>query len=306
MKRLFFFLTLAFACSLTAPQANAQTEKVREHYLSYENQIPHGTVVYTWYFSKSLNCQRRLAVYLPPSYFSGKDYYPVLYLLHGTFGDEQNWVKRGCANIMDNLIAEGRAKEMIVIMPNTNMWQQACSEFTGIPDPYSDGKSATEHLTDGRFEESFSEIISFTEKNFRTITKKNSRAIAGLSRGGFFAMHISHYLNSLFDYVGLFSPTYATSGIDRQELTTANLFTTSRRTPKVYKNVEKDLKRQFQTPPALYWIAIGSDDFLYRENQLFLKKMDEWKYPYIYHESEGGHSWENWQDYLILFAPQLF
>ena len=129
-------------------------------------------------------------------------------------------------------------------MPNTNMWQMASEKITDIEDPYKDINSASEHLTDGLFEESFSEIISFTERSFRTITRKDSRAIAGLSRGGFFAMHISHYLNSLFDYVGLFSPTYTT--IANRMGKDEDMFVADKNSPKVYRNVEKDLKRQFQ------------------------------------------------------------
>ncbi|MBQ7209515.1 MAG: esterase family protein [Paludibacteraceae bacterium] len=303
---LLFVVVFAISASSKQPVPVAISEEEHNTAISHNSQIAHGTVLYPWYFSKTLNGYRRMAVYLPPSYFSSnKNYYPVLYLIHGTFGEEQDWIEKGCtANIIDHLLALGQASEMIIVMPNTNMWQMASEKITGIEDPYKDITSASEHLTDGVFEESFSEIISFTERNFRTITRKDSRAIAGLSRGGFFAMHISHYLNSLFDYVGLFSPTYTTSANRMGK--EGDLFVANRTTPKVYKNVEKDLKRQFQNPPELYWIAIGKQDFLYGENITYRKFLDKNHYPYQYYESDGGHSWTNWQYYLQMFLPCLF
>ena len=301
-----FFVLFAVAACCQTPEPAVVSEEEHSNAVCYSSQIPHGAVIYPWYFSKTLNAYRRMAVYLPPSYLSSKkEYYPVLYLLHGTFGDEQNWLELGfAANILDHLIAEGKAKEMSVIMPNTNMWQLASPKITDIEDPYTDLKTASVHLTDGVFEESFSEVISYTERNFRTITRKDSRAIAGLSRGGFFAMHISHFFSSVFGYVGLFSPTYTINSESMGK--EGKLFVANRNTPKVYKNVEKDLKRQFQDPPNLYWIAIGKKDFLYNENITYRKFLDDNKYAYTYFESDGGHSWINWQYYLQMFLPSLF
>ena len=312
MKRLFFLTLTALCVTLATAQRTTivpqeVTAEMHEKAISYNDKADHGTILYTWYYSKALGANRRLAVYLPPSYFkSNNNYYPVLYLLHGTFGDETDWFQKGhAANIIDNLIASNQAKEMIVVMPNTNMWQLASDDATNLQLQINDMQEATRQLTTGKFEESFSEIISATELRFRTITRKNSRAIAGLSRGGFFAMHISHYLNSVFDYVGLFSPTYT---IDFGNAGNPGpLFdAVSKETPRVYRNVEKDMKRQFATPPALYWIAIGKDDFLYRENVEFRAFLEDRAYPYQYFESAGGHSWENWQYYLQMFLPCIF
>ena len=311
MKTLFLTLavatfTLTAAAQKTTLVPQEITPEAHNKAIAYNEKIDHGTVLYTWYYSKALGTNRRMAVYLPPSYFkTNNNYYPVLYLLHGTFGDEQDWFIKGhAANIIDHLIASNQAKEMIIVMPNTNMWQLASDEVTGLDTQFKDLPSATAQLTTGQFEESFSEVVSATELRFRTITRKNSRAIAGLSRGGFFAMHISHYLNSLFDYVGMFSPTYTIDfGNAGNE---GPLFNATKDTPRVYRNVEKDLKRQFATPPALYWIAIGKDDFLYRENVEYRAFLENNAYPYCYHESAGGHSWENWQYYLQMFLPCIF
>ena len=119
-------------------------------------------------------------------------------------------------------------------------------------------------------------------------------------------MHISHFYNSLFDYVGLFSAVYMYRGKNPEQMITTLSFESDKNTPKVYQRVEKDLQRQFQTPLKLYYIAIGNNDFLYNENVLYRNYLTKKHYPFTYHESTGGHEWKNWRDYLILFLPQLF
>ena len=264
-------------------------------------QVAHGDVQYVWYKAQG-GKERRLAVYLPPSYKTGRDYYPTLYLLHGTWGDETSWLTLGrAAQILDNLIAAGKAKEMIVVMPNCNMWQNQTPDIENGEEDFADINEASKKLTDGKFEEDFGAIINFIERQYRVTTQKSARAIAGLSRGGYFTMHISHYFNKMFDYIGLFSATYST------ERSRQNLFPESdTNTPRVYKNTVKDLKKQFQQVPKLYYIAIGNKDFLYEENKRYRDFLDQNGYPYQYNESEGGHEWKNWRDYLIDFLPKLF
>ncbi len=266
-------------------------------------RVPHGTVQHVWYPTKD-GKQRRISVYLPSTYQTGDKYYPVLYLLHGSGGDELAWLELGrAAEILDNLIAAGKCKEMIVVMPNGNMYQEASPAYY----PEKTKWSKREVRLSGQFEENFADIIAFTERNYRTITKKHSRAIAGLSMGGYHAMHISHYYNQLFDYVGLFSPAYSTYHSEDMGTPNAKLgFPADRNTPRVYRNVEKDLERQFITAPKLYWIAIGDDDFLYAENVQFRQLLDNHQYAYTYHESKGGHTWANWRDYLVLFLQEIF
>ncbi len=274
--------------------------------LFHVQNVPHGTVQQVWYPNATNTNHRRMSIYLPPSYGKGDNYYPVLYLLHGSGGDELAWLELGRApEMLDNLIAAGKCKEMIVVMPNGNAYQNASPAHLSTPPVWTDNKVRLQ----GTFEETFPDIIAFVERNYRTITKKHSRAIAGLSMGGYHAMHISHYLCQLFDYIGLFSPTYNPTVLDEEKLLTATLTFTlpqSKSTPRVYRNIEKDLQRQFATPPSLYWIAIGKDDFLYQENVQYRAFLDQKGYPYTYHESLGGHTWNNWRDYLLLFLPQLF
>lgn len=259
-----------------------------DHYLVAD--VPHGTVAKRWYQSPGNNKQRRISIYTPPGYEAGKNKYPVLYLLHGMGGDEEAWLALGrTAQILDNLIAQGKAKPMIVVMPNGNVAQQAApgEDSKGLYKP----TMQLPNTMDGKMEETFTDIIKFTEANYRVNANKTHRAIAGLSMGGFHSLHISRYYPKTFDYVGLFSPAIMPFG---------------KTTSPVYENLDVTLKNQFNNGLKLYYIAIGKTDFLYKTVEDYRKKLDGFGVKYNYVESEGGHTWSNWRDYLVLFVPQLF
>ncbi len=254
------------------------------------NNVPHGTVASRWYESPTLGFTRRITIYTPPGYENSKMKYPVLYLLHGAGGDEQSWIELGrAAQILDNLLAQGKIKPMIVVMPNGNAGQKSApgESDQGMYKP-SFWKGTR---MDGYFEKSFPEIIRFVDSNYRTIPRKSSRAIAGLSMGGFHSLHISKEYPDLFDYVGLFSAAIL-SGKDIKS--------------EIYDNFDEKLKVQFSKNPKLYWIAIGKDDFLYKANEDYREKLDDNKFPYTYFETEEGHIWKNWRIYLSKFTPLLF
>ena len=258
------------------------------------NEVPHGTIIHPWYTSKENNKDRRLSVYLPPNYFNSEESYPVFYLLHGIGGDEEAWLGTGrAAQILDNLIAKKEAKPMILVMPNGNVSQKAA------PGKSSDGfVQPTFNLPqtmDGKFEESFYEIMDFVNKQYRTKKGKENTAIAGLSMGGYHTMYISRYYPNTFDYIGLFSPALNVNHTDHPDA-------------KAYQNTEDDLRKQIENGYQKYWIAVGEDDFpiLYNGIQDYLKKMDELGMPYEYKETPGGHTWENWRKYLVEFTPTLF
>ncbi len=254
------------------------------------NDVPHGTVVKQWYDSPTLKMKRRLTVYTPPGYESGKDNYPVFYLLHGAGGDEESWSDLGRATqILDNLIAQGKAKPMIVVMTNGNVSQKAApgQSERGMYKPSFMGDTRM----DGEFEAAFPDVINFIESHYRTLKTKSNRAIAGLSMGGFHSFHISKEYPDMFDYIGLFSAAI----MPRQDVKS-----------KVYENSDEKLKILFSKKPKLYWIAIGTADFLIQANNDLRKKLDENKYPYLYYETGEGHIWKNWRIYLTEFAPMLF
>ena len=254
------------------------------------NKVPHGSVSKVWYHSPSLGIDRRMTVYTPAGYETSGKRYPVFYLLHGMGGDENAWSELGrAAQILDNLIAQGKAEPMIVVMTNGNADLEAApgeSSLGYMPPTTRLGKTM-----EGSFETHFPEVVKFIDKNYRTKANKKNRAIAGLSMGGFHSLYISKQYPDMFDYVGLFS---------------AAIMPGKNATSPIYKDMEGKLKLQFAKKPALYWIAIGKTDFLYKANREYRKLLDEKGYPYEYFENEDGHIWRNWRIYLTEFTPKLF
>lgn len=253
--------------------------------------VPHGSVSRVWYgVEDKQHSSRRMSIYTPPGYAEGKQRYPVLYLLHGMGGDEEAWLGLGrAAQIFDNMIAAGRMEPMIVVMPNGNMAQEAApgESREGLIRP--DGRLP--RTMDGSYEESFYQIINYVDKHYRTVAKATHRAVAGLSMGGFHSLHIAKFYPEMFDYVGLFS---------------AAVFRGNPDTSVVYRNPDERLDSFYASKPKLVWIGIGKEDFLYKENVRLREQLDTLGYPYIYHESEGGHIWRNWRDYLVIFTEKLF
>lgn len=255
------------------------------------NDVPHGTVARVWYNSPTLGMDRRMTVYTPAGYEENKKQkYPVFYLLHGAGGDEEAWIALGrTAQILDNLIAQGKAEPMIVVMTNGNAGEQAAPGETHdgmrVPSMMQRG------MMEGSFEMSFTDVVNFIENNYRVYKNKKNRAIAGLSMGGFHSLHISKYYPDMFDYVGLFSA--AVMPREGSECP-------------VYTDMEEKLAKQFAAKPALYWIGIGKTDFLYDANVELRRILDEKGYPYEYYENEDGHIWKNWRIYLTEFVPKLF
>lgn len=255
------------------------------------NKIPHGTVHKTWYDSPTLGMERRITVYTPAGYETSGESYPVLYLLHGMGGDENAWLENGrLAEIMDYIINKGDAEPMIVVLPNGNprMPMSPADDRLHTPIPTTDEY----RVADGSYEASFPEIVGYIDCTYRTVADKMHRAIAGLSMGGFHTMQISKEFPDMFDYVGLFSA--ATPG--RVRVDGIGL----------YSDLELKLQKQFGASPALYWIAIGRDDFLYENNVAYRAILDSARHCYEYVESEGGHTWRNWRNYLKIFASRLF
>lgn len=255
------------------------------------NDVPHGTLSRVWYDSPGLGMNRRMTIYTPPGYEDSADSYPVLYLLHGAGGDEEAWVALGrTAQIMDNLIAQGKAQPMIVVMPNGNPYQEGAPGETseGFITPGMD----VSRMNAGEFETSFPDIVNYVDTHYRTKADKAHRAIAGLSMGGFHSLHTSKLYPDLFDWIGLFSSAiFPFKGREQSP---------------IYQDFEGKLAVQFAKNPKLYYIAIGDKDFLYDDNVKFRKILDDNGYPYEYYESPDGHIWKNWRIYLTEFAPKLF
>ena len=254
------------------------------------HDVPHGEVRAVWYDSPTLNVKRRMMIYLPPGYDQSRQKYPVLYLLHGTGGDETVWLEQGrAAQIMDNLIASGKAEPMIVVMPNGHTDTPSAPGMG--PDNNEQPTFAHKQWMEGTFEQSFNDIVKWVDTNYRTRDSKRHRAIAGLSMGGYHSLYISANQPDDFNYVGLFS-----AAIGRMDQGKS----------KIYDNLEEKLIAQFQQRPRLYWIGIGKDDFLYKDNAAFREMLDKNRLRYTYHESGAGHEWANWRDYLVIFSQLIF
>ncbi len=260
-------------------------------------KVDHGTVSQAWYESKTIGKKRRLTIYTPAGYEDSKQKYPVLYLLHGMGGDENAWLELGrTAQIMDNLIAAGKAKPMIVVMPNGNASEEAMPgvDSKGLVQPTSN----LPHTADGLYEAAFPEIVSFVEKHYRVKANSKNRAIAGLSMGGFHTLYTSINHPDMFDWMGMFSSAIIW-GKNEGEY------------GYIYKNMYTRLEDMFKKhgEKKHLYLAIGKDDFLYKANEDFRKHLDGMTYKpadYEYHESEGGHIWRNWRDYLVIYAQKLF
>jgi enterochelin esterase-like enzyme len=251
--------------------------------------VPHGTLAKIWYESPGLKLTRRMYVYTPAGYENSNNKYPVFYLLHGGGGDEDAWTTLGrTCQIMDNLIALGRAKPMIVIMPNGNPGQTAA--FTDAPsrpvttNPYDMGM--------GLFEESLvKDIIPYVESHYRVISDRDNRALAGLSMGGMQTLALTGSYPSMFGYIGVMS---------------MGLVDAASMGLKPDPDQDKKFESLKDSAYKLFWVGVGKDDFLYKSVQSLRSSLDKHGLKYTYRESTGGHSWSNWRIYLSEFAPQLF
>ena len=262
--------------------------------------VPHGTLTKIWYNSPTLGMDRRMYVYTPAGYEDSNEKYPVLYLLHGGGGDEDAWTSLGRANyILDNLIAEGKAKPMIVVMTNGNADQSA--SITDSPTRASAQGAARVDLSDEQavissttlFPNSVvKDVIPYVEKHYRVLANSANRAIAGLSMGCMQTQIIAMTNPDLFQYIGCFS-----LGIhfnDQFGIISNNILIPA------YDSKLKTMANK------LFYIGCGTEDFCYEGVQTLRQKLDEHNFKYIYNETGGGHTWANWRVYLADYAPRLF
>lgn len=244
------------------------------------NDVPHGVVHHHFFHSRVIGDDRDFYVYTPPGYDSrGKESYPVLYLLHGFGGDASNWISTGHANvILDNLIAQGNARPMIVVMP-------LGYGLPLIPDPYHPSFNVTDPNFKGFRDSLFGEVMPQVEKTYRVSKGRDSRAIAGLSMGGGQSLAVG--LNDLdqFVWIGAFS-----SGVDEAYF--------DREFPLVDAKANSELR--------LLWIACGEDDPLFSANQKLRDWLQAKGVRLTWVETPGAHSWQVWRRNLANFAPLLF
>lgn len=295
-----------------------------------EKEIPHGRIEYKWYPS-TMNgmSQRRLAVYTPFGYDADKERrYPVLYLLHGSGGDETSWADYGrVCQILDEMIHSKEIAPLVVIMPNGNVALDAAPGES----PYMDKNPKAMNLSSmlGKIEEVFpKEVVGYAESSYRIYADKAHRAIAGLSLGGLQTLYIALNNPDMFDAIGLFSPQttnmLTNKTIGKMEMLDKNLMdfkaifailrgdipsntnmSSSFEKVKIYSDFETKLDVLYANNPKLLYIAVGEDDFVMKLVNDFRSQLDAKDYPYHYNLTDGAHTWENWRKYLIDFLPRI-
>jgi enterochelin esterase family protein len=244
--------------------------------------VPHGAVAEVRYPSSVLGRQRRLHVYMPPGYESGSARSPVFYLLHGSGDSDQSWSALGRAGvILDNLIAAGRAKPMIVVMPDGH------TRLGGQATPESRMEFVREFLAD---------ILPFIDRQYRTRAARDARAIAGLSMGGGQTLNISIPNLEKFAYVGVFSAGLSGGGAGQPSAAAA--FEQQHAAALDNAAAKKGLK--------LLWFSTGRDDAAMANTKNAIDLLKKHGFAPVFQESAGGHTWENWRDYLVIFAGEIF
>lgn len=244
--------------------------------------VPHGDICIKNFYSKVTNSWRRVFIYTPPGYDqNSSESYPALYILHGGGEDESGWANQGKTNlILDNLIAEGKAKKMVIIMPDANIGQSGIRNF---------GERNLQ-----MFERELKEsIIPFAESNYRIKKDKENHALAGLSMGGIYTLYAGIQNSDMFSSLGVFSSGYMLPML--QDVA-----------DKQYKFLNEN-KSAFSSNVRNFWISMGGkDDIAYENGQKMLKELDKIGIKYSYRDYPGGHSWPAWRDSLHQFAQEIF
>lgn len=251
--------------------------------------IRHGAVAAVTYYSKSLQRFRRMHVYTPPGYELGRGKFPVFYLLHGAGDSDDAWSSVGRAGfILDNLIAAGKIKSMMVVMP------------AGHTRAFGFGGAGGRAASDEFVQDFLNDIMPYVERNYRIYTDRSHRAIAGLSMGGGQTLNIAIPHLEKFSYVGVYS-----SGIfgivPRPGSTTTN---SEPSWESQHLSVLDDAK--LKKGLKLFWFSTGKDDFLIGTTRATVEMFKKHEFNPVFLESPGGHTWINWRNYLNEFAPQLF
>jgi len=247
------------------------------------NEVPRGVVHHHFYKSGVVGDQRDYYVYTPPGYdAASKQKYPVLYLLHGYSDDARGWTAVGQANvILDNLLAQQKAKPMIVVM---TLGYGALEMLAHGSAAFREPDLRQRNLT--KFRESLlTEVIPQIEKEYRAATDKKSRAIAGLSMGGSESLFVGLTSADRFAWIGAFSSGGLSENFDQQF---------------------SEMKAKDVSQLELLWIACGTDDRLIEPNRHFREWLTSKGVKHTDIDTPGAHTWMVWRRNLATFAPLLF
>jgi enterochelin esterase-like enzyme len=243
--------------------------------------VPHGDLRIKRYFSAVTNSWRRFFIYTPPGYDNNlNEKYPVLYILHGGGEDERGWATQGCTDlILDNLIAEKKARPMLVVMMDGNLGAGGLAGF---------GEQALRIFEN----ELKNVVIPIVEKNYRVRPEANGRALAGLSMGGLQTLYAGVKNTDQFAYLGVFSSGWFAN---RPEISNTHYELLKNNAATINKNLKQ------------FWIAMGGkEDIAYNNCKAMMAKYDSLNIKYTYSEYPGGHTWPVWRNNLYNFAQLLF
>ncbi|MBR4620022.1 MAG: hypothetical protein IKO46_03475 [Salinivirgaceae bacterium] len=245
--------------------------------------VPHGKVSYRYYNSKTCGIERPLCVYTPAGYEpNGKEKLPVLYLIHGMTDTYETWFKVGqMNNILDNLIAKGEAKRMIVVMPYANPYPEMIAQGKAQAYNAMDTKLTTSEFID--------EVVPFIEANYNVLTDADNRAIAGFSLGGRQTLAAGFGNPDKFHYVAAFAPAIFGNEYETN-------FQNGTYAP--IADLQKKLKFMF--------LGTGTEDFLIQASRGLDKYLTDQNLKHTFYNPGGGHTWMNCRDYLELTAKELF
>ena len=267
-----------FSRERTGVQSTLEVPGAAGAFQSFDPKVAHGVVSELEYWSASLGIKRRAHVYTPPGYFRSSARYPVLYLVHGAGDSDDNWTSTGHAHyILDNLIAAGKAKPMIIVMPAGHTPERAGSNMLANTD---------------FGEDLIKDLLPLVDRTFRTTAKASARAMAGLSMGGSHTIRFGITHPELFHYIGVFSMGL---GMNNNQ---ADVAAYEKDNATALARSAKELK--------LVYYAMGKDDFLYGTVAPTRAMLDRQGIRHVYNETGGGHTWINWRRYLNDFLPRLF
>jgi enterochelin esterase-like enzyme len=260
--------------------------------------VPHGTVTTMWFQSTALKAARRMIVYTPPGYEGSTTRYPVLYLLHGSGGDEEAWPTMGIANvIMDNLIAQGKSKPMIVVMPNAYWNELASLDIAGPRTAPPPGVGGSTQEFEPHEKAIVGDIIPFVEKRFRTLAGRENRAIAGLSMGSGIAANVGLKRLDLFASVGILSAGMFRGTADAP----AGVALLDKISPGFLADPEATNKKL-----RLFFFSCGTEDSRIQSLTKVAEDLRSRKINLTFKSYPGAHEWKVWRHSLADMAPLLF
>lgn len=262
--------------------------------------VPHGQVREIWYNSKVTGTWRHALVYLPPSYDTQTNArYPVLYLQHGAGEDETGWTRQGHANfILDNLIAAGKCKPMILVMAYgyARHAGQPAPDLTGKPFGSPEMRKAMEEMIAAFDDDLTQALVPYIDSNFRTLTDRDHRAMAGLSMGGMQTFQVTFAHLDMFSYIGGFSGAAMAFGNQQFDVKTA--FNGAMADPDA-----------FAKKVHLLWLGVGTEEpeMMHSGLERLHKSLQDANIQHVFYESPGtAHEWQTWRRDLKDFAPRLF